>query len=115
MRNRDIERLETEYWIDRYGKKIAYHPQDGEDLMDIISIHDEILRQEFGFSTTITRTEALESFGWVLVGSCCYLHPMALQKPSRDQIDRLFDEGYIRMEETVFDGTNTRVWFFHRR
>lgn len=109
------KRIEQEYWVDRYGKKITYTPEEGEDLSEIISMHDEILRQMFGFSTTITREEAGRSFGWVLVGSCCYCHPLALSKPTQDQINTLFDEGYQCLEETVFNGTNTRVWFFHRR
>jgi hypothetical protein len=87
------ERLEKEFWIDRFGKVYKFK---GELKDHITSFHAEIAYDLFpGLRDSKTY---LMDLGWVMVGSVVYNCPIIHKKPTQSQINTLFDLGlYSRL------------------
>lgn len=134
------ERIDREFYVDRYGHIVRYQPHwepitvtlsngftftdradEDTDPWHHVSLHTEILRQHVGDEAYYVGgydrrgTDYLErELGWIGVGKCTWSEPRAYIRPTQDQINTLFDLGYIHMTEDVFYGTTQRFWYFER-
>lgn len=83
---RNKERKQKEYWIDRSGKT---HKFKGDLSEEYASFHGEIASQLYPESNR--PTDILMNLGWVMVGSTVYSHPIIHKAPSQAQINKLYE------------------------
>lgn len=79
------ERIKSEFFIDRNGKKIKFK---GNLEEEVISMHSRIASHCF---PDLDRPQdyVLKTLGWVMVGSTVFSCPVTYRKPSEKQIEVL--------------------------
>jgi len=83
-KNHNIERCNSQYWIDRSGK---IHKYKGSLNRECVSIHYEIVNTLF--PDVPHAKQYVEKLGWCMVGSTVYSTPIIEIKPSQAQINTL--------------------------
>jgi len=87
------ERKRKEFWIDTNGKT---HKLKGDLTKEITSIHYQIAKSLF--PELEYPDDHLMKLGWILVGSSVYSCPIINAKPTRKQLNKLFElELYTRL------------------
>ena len=90
----NIERIETQFFIDREG---VVHKYTGRKDVEIISIHYKIAEKLFPeISFPDSPDDHVMDLGWVMCGSSVYECSIIHKKPSTAQLDKLKELGLYK-------------------